>query len=257
MLSLLWIILFVEGTNMSKYILHVIVFGGFCCGLYGTEDKGSNGFVGPVACCDAVVLSHPAVPLCKTVHTKSSYEKKTVIGSDVFVERDEEDNGQVHQSWVMNGIAVNKQMYDDALGNAEIALLRQDREQEKRHRDREQKNRVQTVVCGYQKVLRTKIAQIEQWLQKINQNNLDVLLQFGPSTIASQQDLECLRKEVLPRAKEVVVEGVLVDLQAVCLQIDAIPNQLCDLFYTTAKHAITVCNDTKILRDLLTIVEQA
>ena len=177
----------------------------------------------------------------------------------LFVSRVDDINGEVKRSWAVDGASVSGDEYDQAILTAEMEDRRLQRKQEDERLIREQGFARKATMKIAKRLLEARIDAIGRELDKIDRCGLGQYCVFGSGGLASQDDLDMLRQNLLPRAKSMVNElgeeeptydGILEMERA----LEPYEDKLQAFFRNSFNNAISTCNDTRRLKELLEVV---
>lgn len=200
----------------------------------------------------------PSIIQAKEVETVSIYYKKEVINGTVFVFREDTTNGNMKQTWHIDNHTVDYQEYLDGILQAEKEESKKERELALVRREKEHRFQQEAVAGLYKKLLRAAVLDVEQIITKINDERLTSFVLFAQDTI-SRQLFDQLTQHTMPKAQHLLKDSKSsFDVQEcinLCEQLQAAGPRLEELFQSTVRNAIASCDDTKMLKDLLTIVQ--
>jgi hypothetical protein len=186
-----------------------------------------------------------------------------VSNGEAFASRSDITNGAVKEQWSVNNKVVSAEAYTLAREEAfkqEMANERK-REEERKQQDiaaelkKQEFNRLARLDV-VKKEISVTIKHIEAGLVKIKNKMLEPYLFFEQGSFATSDQLKSIELELLPRAKDLIALSQTTEdeLQVMLHNLTFIPDRLDTLFQSTVKHAINVCDDTKLLKELLEVV---
>lgn len=204
-----------------------------------------------------VLLVHVAkfYGVSRDVEELSVYYKKEVVDDLVFVYREDVANGVRKQVWSIDGKSVDYEQFEDALLEAEKSARRVERRKKMERRKKNQENLSIAATELYKKLLRLFIVEIEDMLQKFDDHRLVPFLTFNQ--LFSKQEFESIEKELLPEAKSILYSDDSKDIGALSemvAKLESLPERLDDFFHITVNEAIKLCDDTRMLKDLLGVI---
>ena len=113
----------------------------------------------------------------------------------------------------------------------------------------------------YQKLLSRNFMEIKQWLAKLDMPVVSNYYLFSADTIASKGAFESFKNDVFLKAQALLEEyneqQDIVALQKLIEQYDQMPYRLERFFQKSVQQAIKHCDDTKILKELLSLLGPA
>jgi hypothetical protein len=199
-----------------------------------------------------------AVLYPKMVHTASSYQKNEVVNGLSFTYKEYEIDGNQKIAWLIEDRAVSMQEYTESLADAYKEESKRETEEEFTRRQREHSLKLQAKMTAQKKIINNYVVVIEDNLKKLHEYGLESFLVFSDNTLPSKEQLDELEHTILAQAKELLDESNdTIELQALvstAQKLESMPQRLNDLFYATVNKAISVCNDTKMLKKLLDTV---
>lgn len=188
------------------------------------------------------------------------YYKKETIHGQTFIYREDTINGKKKCSWTVDGNAVDASDYEEALLEAEKEVRRQARQKEEENRVREWDLQLQAMVALVKKQVHLKITAIEAELQRIDDQRLKPFLLFENHTLASQEALDTIVRELIPGAKKIVADSGdvgregLHELNSYADRLEGISERVRDFFYASVNNAINHCDDTRLLKEFLNLI---
>jgi hypothetical protein len=211
----------------------------------------------PILC--VIFATLIVAPLAATwpVEETSTYCKKERINDVVFVYRHEIANGVVTTLWTIDGRPVGYDEFVETQLNAEMALRRAQRLAEHQQKEQELATHTQCAMAGSKRLLTLTVAQVEEQLNKLRDYRLENYFVFGLQTVASREALDALINRTLPEAKKLAASdthATLAQYQQMVTALEGVPEKLSQLVYATANNAMQQCTDTRILKDLLTLI---
>jgi len=188
------------------------------------------------------------------------YHKKEVINDSTFIYREDTVNGKVTKQWWINGKSTNEDAFLEAVLEAEKMVRRQERKKEAERRDYEQHEKFNTLLALNRKLLHGKMQQVQEGLKRIEAHQLQPFLLFSEQTYPSQEVFNKINQELLPQVQALLdadpYDHELSEFEALLAQLDDVPDKLQELFYETANNAIKRCDNTKMLKELIELVNQ-
>ena len=103
--------------------------------------------------------------------------------------------------------------------------------------------------------------EIKQWLAKLEMPTVSEYYQFSSDTIASKGAFESFKNDVFLKAQVLLDEydeqQDSVNLQKLLDQYEKVPYRLERFFQNSVQQAINHCDDTKVLKELLSLLGSA
>lgn len=192
------------------------------------------------------------------VHEVTIHQKKEVIDGTTFIARHEVADGMSTHALTINGRLVDEGEYQEAILQAEKEMRRKVRVQEEAQLAQENEAKNSLALAVHKKIIALHIAHIEQEMHKLERNNLRPFFLFSPTTFSNADDVARITDQLLPQARTLIDAPsgryAVHTYASMASMLEPIAQRLKDLFYATLQNAITVCNDTKMLKELLEIV---
>jgi hypothetical protein len=99
---------------------------------------------------------------------------------------------------------------------------------------------------------------VEKLINRIKDERLVPFYQFHQKTFASQKDYADTVRITLESVAEIgsdAESGIDQEqFQLLCVSLDTLKKRMQDFFYDTVNNAIKMCDDTKVLKDLLNMI---
>lgn len=194
--------------------------------------------------------------LTRAVEELSVYYKKETIGDSVFVYREDIVNGAKKEAWTINGDSVSFDRYGQELLLAEMEFRKQEKAAQEARRKRIAQERRQISCALHKRLLHLQIDLLEKALKRLDDHRLAQFLNFDKEGIISKQEFESIRSELLQEAKKILYTDLQGEqgsnlLVRVLDKLEGVPERLDDLFHATVNNAIKQCDDTRMLKELL------
>ena len=182
-----------------------------------------------------------------------------VIDNKTFIHRVDILNGKRDERWAIDGQSVQEDEYDEAILEAEKAERRQERKACKK----EQRDHDEFVIAfqraGCAKIIELYLVRIKDELYRLADRRLKQFLHFEEDTISSEKEFDYIKNVLIIRAQELldtIDEVELEELQGMMRRLEEYPKNLRALYYGTVKNAQAHSDDTKLLKDLLSIISE-
>jgi hypothetical protein len=173
-----------------------------------------------------------------------------------FAHRSDLVDGKVQEVWAINGRSVSYNDYLDAILDAEREERRKQRKLDDEKRRQEQEFKALAQINTLKKLIKIKINETMQELIKVNEPLLARYLTFDESTFASEEALKDIYY-VIEEARRKCQESFEVStsmLHDVLTSLERLPARLQKLYQDSVNYAIKTCDDTRYLKDLLSLV---
>ena len=171
-----------------------------------------------------------------------------------FIHRRDNINGKIQEEWSIDGKKVDFGIYEEALLTAHKEEMRQKRAFERQKQEKEQDYCSQIQCALMAKIVTELLNEVTQELNKIRNPLLENYLQFNEQGFSSPDELLRVEEEI--KAFEQKSKDSDVSFQEVkeySEKLEEIPARLIQCYQDSVAHAIKTCNDTKILKELLTL----
>ena len=186
----------------------------------------------------------------------------TVIQESVngirFAHRSDLIDGKIQDVWAINGRSVSHDEYLDSILDAEREERRTQRQLENEKRKQEQEFKALAQSNGLKKLIKIKINEIMRELTKVKEPLLESYLQFDEATVASPEDLSAVASLISDAQKKCREDQELPcsSLKECLASLEGLPEKLTKLYQDSITYAIKTCDDTRSLKDLLSLVSQ-
>jgi hypothetical protein len=180
-----------------------------------------------------------------------------VISNKTFTHRVDILNGKCDERWAIDGHPIGEDEYDEAILQAEKEERRAERMAAKDEQRKHDEFVLATQRAGWAKLLDLYLLKIQQELNRLNDSRLEPFFFFEADTISSEKEFEYIKNVLVVRAKEMldqVGEADLEEIRGMASQVQDYPKRIRALYYATVKNAQAHSDDTKLLKDLLSIV---
>lgn len=186
------------------------------------------------------------------------------INGTMFTHRVKVYDGNVEDTWTVNGKHVDGDEYEASYLKAKTAELEHDRQiREQQHRQHEteiaqqQKFSRTARVSIHKRTLHELVELIEQELEKLNDERLMPYRVFDATTYATPEHLTHLNR-TLTKAKNMAAENeddlserMLVQMHG---ELEGQPARLREFYRASVKQAINTCDNTQLLKELLELL---
>ncbi len=206
-----------------------------------------------------VCVSLLLISICKSRFIEKSLSV-TVLEESVndmrFAHRTDIIDGKIQDIWAINGHAVPYDEYLDTILDAEREERRALRKLENEKRRQEAEFKISAQSNAIKKIIRIKINEIMHELAKVKEPLLAGYLKFDTSTFATQEDLDTV-SEIVENAKKKCQEGQELSysiLNESLASLEGLPEKLHKLYQDSVNYAIKTCDDTRYLKDLLSLI---
>lgn len=196
----------------------------------------------------------------KTVRQKMVIETEEKIHGITF-KHIIESGTLVKDVYLINSAQVSKEEY--------LIKIEQAEKEERAHHRALEEERMRTKAQFmsnsqlqiYQKMLSKTFMEIKQWLAKLEMPVISEYYVFSSDTISSKGAFESFKNDVFIKA-QILLEEYNDQQDAACLQkfleqYEQVPYRLERFFQKSVQEAIKHCDDTKTLKDLLSLIGSA
>ena len=172
-----------------------------------------------------------------------------------------ESGTRVKETYLINGSLVSQEEYKLRIEQAEHEerLLLRKIEEYRLYAKAEFMSSSQLQI--YKKMLSKNFMEIKQWLAKLEMPTVSEYYQFSSDTIASKGAFESFKNDVFLKAQVLLDEydeqQDSVNLQKLLDQYEKVPYRLERFFQNSVQQAINHCDDTKVLKELLSLLGSA
>lgn len=197
----------------------------------------------------------------QTMHAKhkkttSVYLIEEKINGENFTYRLDAIDGIKKEQWSVQGKSVTKDIYNQAVEQAQIEEERKERaaEYERMRHDQDFQETLQTTIS--KKLIATTIDQIETILTKFDEYQLTDQLRFSAATIHNQATFESIKGYYLTQARELIANpsATAIELQTMLTTLEQYPEKLRLLWENTIIWTVNTCTDTRKLKKLLELM---
>jgi hypothetical protein len=209
-----------------------------------------------------------------------------VSGGESFIYRIDAIDGKKRESWSINGTSVDRVEYSQRLMQADMLEQQRLREVERDRQLAKMEEAHELRILLSKKLVRIALADIDREYSKLADVRLLPYRLYGRTTFANEETLrECMESVVVRARKllelpidsswqgaqhkscedidvdcpepqdEAVQELVSVELlTATANELSELPEKLEGLYRATIKNAVATCDDTKLLKELLSLI---
>lgn len=194
-------------------------------------------------------------------------------GSVIFTEKYQNINGAITEEWNINNNNVLKDEYfkqmsfihqeEVALKNEEELRKKEESEQARKvallkKQDEEKKFTENLKLQTLKRLVALEVDSVEREFKKLDKYKLDGYFVFEHDTFYSSQDLEDVRISLINRARSVSIKGIdelqTEELKEILGKLEILPKKIDSFFRSSVKFAINNCNDTKKLKQFLSLI---
>ena len=193
----------------------------------------------------------------KMVRQKMVMETEEKI-QDITFKHIIESGTTVKEVYLINGLVVSKDEYTLRIEQAELQERQIFRKMEEDRLYAKASFMSTSQLQIYKKLLSKTFMEIKQWLAKLEMPIVSEYYLFSSDTIASKGAFESLKNDLFLKAQSLFDEyneqqdAVL--LQKLLEQYEKVPYRLERFFQKSVEQAINHCDDTKILKELLSLL---
>lgn len=183
--------------------------------------------------------------------------REELIDGIVFTYRGDLVDGNLKQSWTVDGKKVDRSEYDEAILVAEMAERRAERIKEYEQRMTKREFQRKTSKKCYEKLLKAIAQELDALLSKFTQYRLESYIVFSQDTITGTEELEKLKSEIIPLLNDYSqTELSFHELQQIYQALKDYPDRLQNCFHKTIYQAVDIVDDTKQLKELLGLLAE-
>lgn len=194
-------------------------------------------------------------------------------GAVVFVEKYQNVNGKITENFSVNDVAVLKDEFLKRFLNAqeeEKALQKEVEENKKREEEKmkeelelqkkreEEQARTSTQIQALKKLINIELDKVQTSFLNLDKYKIDEYFVFEQETFSNLQVLQDNRINLINQAKEFTMRSEehlkVEELKEILKKLEVLPDKVERFIRNSVKFAINQCNDTKKLKELLTLV---
>ncbi len=194
-------------------------------------------------------------------------------GEKIFAEKYQNVNGQITENWYVSGVETDKEDYFKQMENADAAektIEKEDREkkrqeeEEKKRQFLEEKERVEkefrrtTRLYALKKLVDLELIGVQKAFKNLDKYDLQDYFVFEQDTFNSEFVLENVKVGLVNRAKEIAIRSFdelkKGELKTILEELEVVPAKVERFFRKSVQYAINKCNDTKRLKELLSLI---
>lgn len=180
------------------------------------------------------------------------------INGNRFAHRTELVDGVRTELWAVNGSAVYQAEYDEAIITAELEECKAARQKECEKERKKQEELIALQRAGLMKLLKVYFDQLESIIKRFADPRLKPYLVFNGATLNQEQYQELINTLMPQIAK--IIEGAeqlsIPDLSTLIAKVETYPERIEQLYWATVKNAQEQSNDTRLLKDLLSLTTE-
>jgi hypothetical protein len=192
----------------------------------------------------------------KVEKSLSVYVIEETVNGDRFTHRSDFIDGKSHEIWAINNQQVPQEEYEEAILNAEREERRSARKAQEEKRKQEQEFKALAHYNLVKKCVKLQSADIAREVSKVREPLLASFLKFNESSISSEALLYELEQELIQVDK--ICHGSnfaeIKQLEGMLEKFEPYPEKLTKLYQDSINHAIKTCDNTRTLKELLTLV---
>lgn len=194
------------------------------------------------------------------LHHMSVFKQTELINGVTFSHSMTSDQGATKEEYYIDGMPVQKEEFYKELEMAQMGDLRKEREKT----DKKNKSRIDVVdeaqLAIVKKLLLKKLDEVKQSIEMLHHDHLKQYYVYDKASIESLQRLLDMKQFVMHTApaeiKELVEKRDVKGLQQMLDSMESWPDRLDLFFKNSVQNAVKNCDDTAVLKDLLTLLSQ-
>lgn len=179
-----------------------------------------------------------------------------IIDGKTFTHRIDVIDGKRKELRAIDGQQVSREEYEEEILEAEKQERRNERCLQEEERIRQTDFMASVQRSTLKKLISIAINQVKDQLHKISDKRIKPFFAFDEQTIASKNQLKQLKQQIIPDARSLLSddEASLSELQTALTSLERYPARLRSFYQATIARAQMQSDDTRLLKDLLTIV---
>jgi len=193
------------------------------------------------------------------LHEERLYKREEKFSEGVFLYKESVINGLKKEQWLIDNKPVDQDYFDKQRLAAQQQELAEQQERERAAQVALEAKKNQLQMKAYKKIFGASYATVEALLEKLQKYKLAPFAQFCPKTFASAQDLEQFSKIIMPElGKLLTKESGVIELHefaTITNRLQMYEERLQQFFIDTVENAINRCDDTKLLKKLIEVIE--
>lgn len=195
----------------------------------------------------------------KVVHEQRTYERQEIINDLSFTYKEQEKNNKLTVHWFIDNQEVDEQIFQEKKLKAKEAAwkIKQEAEGLKRECKKEFNKKAKQHLL--KKIFVQELFHLEELIEIIKKYKLVPYFVFSPITFACQQDIDQLFNSIIPDLKKLSLQpeedSAAHNLNELTNKITSYSERLEKFLQETIDNAIERCNDTKVLKKLIKLVE--
>ena len=175
-----------------------------------------------------------------------------------FIYRIDAIDGKKRESWSIDGASVDLAEYSQELLQADMREHHRERDCERMKQLAKIEEEQELRVALSRKLVRLTLADVDRNYEKIANVRLYAYRVYDHTTFESAEQLQNFVEERCVQVRELLEEpSYQVDgqqLEAIARELGQYPERLEQMYRATIKNAIATCDDTKLLKELLTLI---
>ena len=191
----------------------------------------------------------------------------------VFTEKYQNLNGKITQNFSINEEWATEEEYFKKFAWAESEEKRIEREAEEQKRqealklamqEKEEREKEEAVfikeakIEGMKKLVKLELQNVETSFEKLDKYKLDNYFMFENGTFADEDDLNEVKIGLVAQSRGVIIKNTEEldedELKNTLTKLEVVPEKIERFFRQSVRFAINQCNDTRRLKELLTLI---
>ena len=197
----------------------------------------------------------------------------TRSGELVFTEKYQNINGKITENWIVNEVFVSKDDYykkiiqsereeEEIKREQEILKIEEEEKKQKEFLAQKEKEKEEflreTQIQALRKLVCIELETVEKSLSKLNKYKVEQYFVYQEDTFPSEESFNDVKIELINQARELTLRNTdelnQDELKKVLSKLEVIPDKIERFFRQSVKYAINQCNDTKKLKELLSLI---
>ncbi|MBI2353001.1 hypothetical protein HYV11_02025 [Candidatus Dependentiae bacterium] len=198
--------------------------------------------------------------IAQYVRQVSMFSQEEIINEISFSHTVMSDNGKMKEEFFINGIPVQQEEFYKEFEGAQLKDLRKEREKKQERKKSQMQVIDQAQLAIIEKLIITRLQEIQKQLDLLHHEQLKKYYVYQKNNIDSLQKLsdiiQFVTTDVPVQVKELVAQQDMQNLQKILTTIEPLPDHLEQFFKNSIQNAIKNCDDTVVLKELLTMLSQ-
>jgi len=191
----------------------------------------------------------------------------------VFTSKYQNINGKVAEQWLINDESISKEAYDKKIAWAEneearlvlaaeeqkrIEIEQKEKELLARKKEEEEQFAKELRQEALKKLVKLELEKVEASFAKLDKYRLEPFFVFEENSFSSEESFQEAKVGLVAQARGVVIKSSeelsQEELKETLTKLEVIPDKVERFFRQSVRFAINQCNDTKRLKELLSLI---